>query len=344
MSHVRDGEDDAVGLGRVGLGHGSIAPESRRIGYVLVLTASMFWATSGLLSRLVFDSGVIEPRALAAMRVYGAAILLAPWVIRARPRLDRRGWIKVAAFGVFGVSVPQWVYFESIARIPVPIALVIVYTAPVLVTVFERVVHRRILPLAVYSAIGVAVVGVIFAVAGGTGGAGALPIVGVLLAVITAFAYAGQIMVAAIQPPELHPLVRTGLGMMAGCVFWTVLSPFWRLPFSSFGTAVDLGPRVPGSLPAGALVAAIVVFGTVIPYTLLVSGAPRIGLGASSVTGMIEPVAASILAWVALNQRLAIMQVMGVAIALGGVTVAELLRNRNPKDEHFGLVDAAMPP
>ncbi len=345
------GVSDVDGVANGGVGsepqvhaHGSVTPESRRIGYLLVLTASMFWATSGLLSRLVFDSSLIEPRALAAMRVYGAAILLSPWVIRARPRLDRRGWIKVAAFGVFGVSVPQWVYFESISRIPVPIALVIVYTAPVLVTVFERVAHRRILPVAVYAAIGTAVAGVIFAVMGGKGGAGALPAVGVLLAVITAFAYAGQIMVAAVQPAELHPLVRTGLGMMAGCVFWTVFSPFWRLPFGSFGTAVDLGQRVPGSLPAGVLVGAIVVFGTMIPYTMLVAGAPRIGLGASSVTGMIEPVVASILAWVALNQRLAIVQAIGVAVALGGVTVAELMRNRTPQAEHFGLVDAAMPP
>ncbi len=326
------------------LSENAVTPASTRTGYVLVLSASLLWATSGLFSRLLFDSGLIEPRALAAMRVYGATILLAPAVIRARPRLSRKGWLKVAAFGVFGVSVPQWVFFESISRIPVPIALVIVYTAPVLVTMFERFVHHRVLPRMVYLAIGVAVVGVIFAVTGGNGGAGALPVLGVLLAIVTAFAYAGQIMVAAAQPPELHPLVRTGLGMMAGSIFWTVLSPFWRLPFASFGKAIDLGPRVPGTLPAGMLIAGIVVFGTVIPYTMLVAGSPRIGLGASSVTGMIEPVAASIVAWVALNQRLTVVQVFGVLVALGGVTVAELARNRTPRDEHFGLVDAAMPP
>ncbi|CAB4886067.1 unannotated protein [freshwater metagenome] len=323
---------------------GSVTHDSRRLGYVLVLSASLLWATNGLLSRLVFDSGEIEPRTLAALRVYGATILLAPAVIRARPRLSRRSWLKVAAFGVFGVSVPQWVYFEAIARIPVPIALVIVYTAPVLVTVFERFVRHRKLPKVVYLAIGVAVVGVIFAVTGGRGGAGALELLGVVLAIVTAFAYAAQIMVAAVQPPELHPLVRTGLGMMAGSIFWTFLSPFWRLPFASFGAAIDLGPRVAGSLPAGLLVAGIIVFGTVIPYTMLVSGSPRIGPGASSVTGMIEPVAASILAWVALDQRLTITQVLGVVVALAGVTVAELLRNRTPLSEHFGLLDAAIPP
>jgi drug/metabolite transporter (DMT)-like permease len=321
-----------------------VALPSRRQGYALVVSASLLWATSGLFSRLIFDSGQIQPRTLAALRVYGATILLAPAVIRARPRLSRSGWLKVAAFGVFGVSVPQWVYFEAIARIPVPIALVIVYTAPVLVTIFERFVHHRVLPRMVYLAIGIAVAGVIFAVTGGKGGAGALPVIGVLLAVITAFAYAGQIMVAAIQPPELHPIVRTGLGMMAGSLFWTVASPFWRLPFASFTHAIDLGPRLPGTLPAGVLVAGIVLFGTMIPYSMLVAGAPRIGLGASSVTGMIEPVAASILAWVALDQRLTLVQAFGVFVALGGVTVAELLRNRAPAHDHIGLVDAGLPP
>ncbi len=314
------------------------------VGYTLVLAASLLWATNGLFSRLIFDSGHIQPRALAALRVYGAAILMAPAVLKARPRLDRKGWLKVAAFGVFGVSVPQWAFFEAIARIPVPIALVIVYTAPVVVTVFERFVHHRVLPPAVYLAIGVAVVGVVFAVTGGKGGAGALSVLGVILAVITTFAYAAQIMVAAIQPHELHPIVRTGLGMMAGCIFWTFVSPFWRLPFASFGTSIDLGSRLPGSLPAGLVVAGIVVFGTVIPYTMLVAGSPRIGPGAASVTGMIEPVAASILAWVALDQRLTLVQVFGVLVALAGVTTAELLRNRRPKDEHFGLADAGLPP
>ena len=321
-----------------------VGPNHRPIGYVLVISASLMWATNGLFSRLVFDSGYIEPRALAALRVYGAAILLAPAVIKARPRLDPKGWLKVAAFGVFGVSVPQWAFFEAIARIPVPIALVIVYTAPVVVTVFERFVHQLVLPKAVYLAIGVAIIGVIFAVTGGKGGAGALSVLGVVLAVITMFAYAAQIVVATIQPPELHPIVRTGLGMIAGCVFWTVVSPFWRLPFASFGKAIDLGPRLPGTLPAGFIVAGIVMFGTVIPYTLLVAGSPRIGLGASSVSGMIEPVAASILAWVALDQRLTLVQVLGVLIALGGVTTAELLRNRPLKAEYFGLADIGLAP
>lgn len=295
----------------------------------MVIVASLFLSTSGLVTKLVFDAGAIAPKTLAAIRVYGAALVLSPIVVRARPRLDRRGWLKVAAFGVFGISVPQWIYFEAISRIPVPIALIIIYTAPVIVTVFERVVHQRRLAVAVYVAIAVAVGGVILAVSGGAGGTGALPVVGVVLAVITAFAYAAQIAVVAMQPKELAPIVRTGVGMMAGSLFWILLAPPWSLPFGSIGRGIDIGTRLTGTAPLGLLVLGIVVFGTVVPYVMLVAGTPRIGLSASSVTGMIEPVCSSILFWVLLGQNLSLLQSAGVTLALASVTVAEILRNRH---------------
>jgi drug/metabolite transporter (DMT)-like permease len=294
------------------------------------MVASCLWATSGLFSRMLFDSKLIQPRSLAALRVYGAALILAPVVLRARPRLNRSGWTRVALFGVFGVSVPQWVYFEAIARLPVPITLVIVYTAPIVVTLYERVVHHHVLPARIYVAIGCAFIGVIMAVTGGEGGAGKFQTLGIVLAIITTFAYAGQILVAANQPKELPALVRTGLGMAAGCVFWLIASPIWLLPWTSAGSRVDLGPRLPGSAPVAVLAIGIIILGTVVPYTMLVSGAPRIGLGASAVTGMIEPVFASILAWIVLDQRLTVVQSLGVAVALISVTVAEMLRYRKP--------------
>ncbi len=302
---------------------------SRRTGYIFVLGSSLFWSTNGLTSRLIFDSGAIAPRQLAALRIYGAALLLAPLVIRARPVLSRREWRNVALFGVFGVSLPQWLYFEAIARIPVPIALVIVYTAPVLLTAYERIAHRHRLSGVVYAAITVAVIGVILAVTGGKGGAGALAFVGVLLAVATTFAYAGQILVASVQPAQLHPMVRTGLGMAAGCLFWIVLSPIWQLPFGNASTAIDLGPRIGATLPLWVLALYVVVCGTALPYALLVAGSPRIGAGASSVTGMVEPVAASVLAWVLLDQVLEPIQMVGIVIGLFGVTVAEVWRTRH---------------
>ena len=124
-------------------------------------------------------------------------------------------------------------------------------------------------------------------------------------------------------------MVRTGLGMIAGSIFWLVLSPIWALPFGQASTAIDLGPRISGSLPLWVPVVYVIICGTAVPYALLVAGSPRIGAGASSVTGMVEPVAASVLAWVLLNQVLQGVQIVGIAIGLVGVSAAEVVRTRH---------------
>ena len=165
---------------------------NRRLGYTFVIASSLLWSTNGLFSRLIFDSGTIEPRQLAAIRIYGAALLLAPIVIANRPRLSRSDLVRVLGFGVFGVSLPQWLYFEAIARIPVPIALVIVYLAPVIVTAWERFTRHTTLHFTVYASIIVAVLGVIFAVTGGKGGTGALAVSGLLLAFVQGVLYLSE--------------------------------------------------------------------------------------------------------------------------------------------------------
>ncbi len=301
---------------------------ARQRGYLLVLLASSLWATNGINSSLLFRSKSVGPTDLAAMRIYGAAALLSVVVIKARPRLSRNGWMRVVAFGVFGVSVPQWLYYLAIARIPVPIVLIIVYTAPVLVTAYERFVHHLRLPAMAYVAMVAAIVGVIVAVTGGDSGASSLPVAGLMFAVATTVAYTGQILLAAVQPTELPPFVRIGVGMLAGAAFWLVAKPLWTLPYRHLGERVDIGVRLGGTMPAWFSVLLCIVVGTLIPYTLLVVGAGRIGAGASSVTGMIEPIVAAGLAWFLLGQRLSPLQIAGMIVALAGVTATELSRSR----------------
>lgn len=304
------------------------APIVRRLGYSLVAGGGILWATNGISSSLIFAGGLISATELAALRIYGAAAILGIGVVTVLPRLPRGALLRLAAFGILGVNLPQWLYYEAISRISVPIALVIVYTAPVLVTAFERVVRRERLPPTVYLSIVVAIGGVVAAVLGGDGGIGALSAAGLLLAVATMVAYSVQILLAAIQPAEISPLQRIGGAMVFGSVFWLVVAPLWGMPWDVAGVATDLGPRLDGTAALGLLVLYVTVFGTVVPYTMLVAGTPRIGPGAAAVTGMIEPIVAAVLAWVILGQSLTPVQMIAITVALGGVTTAETLRTR----------------
>ena len=307
----------------------------RGTGYLFVASGSILWATNGIVSSLVLEAGRVSPSDLAAFRTYASALLLGAGVVAVLPGLLRTSLVRLAAFGVFGISLPQWLFYESISRIDVPIALVIVYTAPVLVTAFERVVRRQRLPRTVYGAIVVAIGGVVAAVLGNAGGFEGLSGTGLLLAVAAMAAYSCQILLAAVQPAELRPLQRIGGAMVFSSLFWLILDPVWTLPYNALGDSIGLGPRLAGMAPTVLLIAYITLLGTVVPYGLLVAGAARIGAGAASVTGMVEPIVASVLAWLLLGQALTAVQIAGIAVALAGVTIAETVRSRHDVEGAF---------
>lgn len=69
------------------------------------------------------------------LRMFGAAIVLSPWLIHAilrTPRFLKQHWILIAGFGLTGVAGAQLAYFSALERVPVGVALLIANLAPVL--------------------------------------------------------------------------------------------------------------------------------------------------------------------------------------------------------------------
>jgi drug/metabolite transporter (DMT)-like permease len=70
----------------------------------------------------------------------------------------------------------------------------------------------------------------------------------------------------------------------------------------------------------------MVVLGTVVPFSLVVVSMQHLRASQASAVGMTEPILATVVAWVVLGEALSPIQVVGAAIVLGSVFVAE--RNR----------------
>lgn len=309
---------------------------SRRLGYLCVAAASALWGFNGVFSRIAMDGG-IEPLELGAGRAFAAALLLLPFLLPHVRRLDRRGLWQIALFGLFGIVLSQGLYFESISRIDVALALVIVYTAPIPVAAYQRLRFGEVLPLRAYLGMLIAVVGVAMAVLGGGGGIGAIDGVGLAFAFATMAAYAMQVILAARQPTSLPPIARTGAGMLAASVIWMVVAPVWTLQYGLLDVLEPLEGRIDVAVPLWFAVAWVIVLGTVVPYLLFIVGATRIGPGAASVVGMAEPIVASFVAWILLGQVLSPVEFGGVALAIVAITYVERLRMRGRRPEDEGV-------
>ena len=136
------------------------------IGYAMVIAAALLFALNGTVSKVVLQSG-ISSLELTQVRATGAflgfALGLALTRRRESLRLTRREVPYLIVFGIAGVALVQWLYFVSIGRLPIGIALLIEYIAPILIalwawSVFKEPIRRRIWVALVLAVVGLAVV------------------------------------------------------------------------------------------------------------------------------------------------------------------------------------------
>ncbi|MGI9116366.1 MAG: EamA family transporter [Gaiellales bacterium] len=298
---------------------------SPRVGYLCVAVAAALWGFNGVFSRIAIDGGV-GPLQLGAGRAFAAALILLPFLLPHVRRIDRTMLLPIALFALFGIVLSQGLFFEAISRLNVALALVIVYTAPIPVAAYQRLRRGEMLPGKAYVGMLIAIVGVAMAVLGGAGGFTSVDNLGLVFAFATTAAYAMQVILASRQPTALPPLARTGAALVTASAIWMVIVPAWTLPFGLLGLPEELQGRIDIAVPMWFAVAWVVLLGTVAAYLLFIVGAARIGPGATSVVGMIEPILAAFVAWILLGQSMTTVEIAGIVIAIVAITYVERAR------------------
>jgi drug/metabolite transporter (DMT)-like permease len=205
-------------------------------GYVLVFASAALAAFNVVFARLIIDTG-FEPLQLSATRIYGGGLILLVFLVPVLGRIRRSHLLPIAAFGVIGLVLGQGTAFIAFKDSDVAIVLVIIFTAPVFVTLYERIHLGARLPTYAYAAIVVAIVGVALAVAGG--GVGGMTLRGLIFAIVSMVAYGVSVILAARLPTELPPLARTAASMVAAAVAFCVIIPPWTLPFDLLGATAN---------------------------------------------------------------------------------------------------------
>jgi drug/metabolite transporter (DMT)-like permease len=300
------------------------------VGYGLTVLAAAFFSVNGTVSTLALHAG-IEPTRLTALRCTGAAVgLLAVLAVAApgRLRLALRDVPFLAVFGVVGVALTQYLYYVAIGRLPVGIALVFEMTAPVLIALYVRLVRREQVRRRLWAALLLSLCGLVFVAQVWQGG-GSLDPLGVAAALAAAVCLATYYLMGERGAAGRDPVALTCWSFVAAAVFWAVAAPWWR-----FDAGV-LAERVPVALgdlrvPLWVLVAWIVVLGAIVPFWLSLAALRHLAPTTAGLVATIEPVFASVIAWIWLGQVLTGWQVIGGVVVLGGILLAQTARRSGP--------------
>ena len=306
-------------------------PHDRRplLGYAMVWTAATIFAVNGTVSKVVLDSAGLSTVDLTQARSIGAFLGFALVLAVLRPqslRIGRRELLYLAAFGVTGVASVQWLYFVAIHRLPVGIALLIEYLAPLIIALWARYVFHEPVRRRIWLALVLALAGLSMIVDVWSGGV-ALDRVGVAAALAGAGAYALYVLMADRAVQRRDPLSVACYGFLFAALFWLVVQPLWEFPFGRLDdNASLLGNAEELSLPVWLLVAFVVIVGTMVSFGLIVTALRHIPATRVAIVAMVEPVAASVVAWAWLGETLGAEQLAGGAVVLAAIALAQTAR------------------
>src|SRR5438034_270094 len=292
----------------------------------MVATAATLFAVNGTVSKVVLGSG-LSSLELTRIRSTGAAagfLLLLLLFSRKRLCVDRRELAFLVLFGVTGVAFVQWLHFAALEHLPVGIALLIQFTAPLFVALFARFIYREHIGRRIWVALLLCTTG-LFVVELWSGVA--FSTIGITAAFGAAFALAAYMLMAERERRQRDPASLSFYGFLFAAIFWAIVQPLWRFPWVVRDNRVSLQANLSDRpAPVWALVTFVVIVGTMITFSLLTGALRHIPATRASIVATLEPVLATVVAWLWLGESFGATQLVGGGIVLAGIVLARPAR------------------
>lgn len=289
----------------------------------MVVASGALFAVNGVASKLVMRAGMdaLQLTTLRATGAFAGLLVLTLAVDRRRLRFRRHDLPVLLGYGLTGFALVPLLYFISISRLPVGVALLFEYTAPLLVALWARFGRHQPVRSRLWFGLGLSLAG-LAAVAEVWGDLRLSP-VGIAAGLGAAGLLAVYYVIGGHGATRRDPLSLTCLSYGAAAVAGAVVRPWWRFPAHLLHATSD-------GAPVWLLCCYVVLLGSIASYLLLTAAMRHLPPTSTGIIGMVEPVFAGAVAWLVLDEVLAPVQLMGAALILAGVILAETARTASP--------------
>jgi drug/metabolite transporter (DMT)-like permease len=297
------------------------------LGYLMALGAAALFGVNGTVVKVALDDGLSAYR-LAELRCLASLAIFVVVVAASRPRSLRatgRELVYLAVFGACAVVLTQLLYLLAIRRLKIGVALVLIFLGPLLVALWARFVEKKQVRPRFWAALALSLAGLVLVVR--LWGSFSLDGLGVAFALAGAAAYTLYVLYAEHAVGRRDPISLLFYGFLFASVFWTFVQPWWSLPWHALAADVSLHGNLVGThLPEWALIAWIVVLGTVLPFILVVGSLQHLPATRVAICGMLEPVVATLVAYAWLAETLDAAQLVGGGLVLAAIGLAQTAR------------------
>ena len=204
------------------------------------------------------------------------------------------------------------------------IALLLRYLAPLLVALWARFVGHEDVRRRIWVALALALAGLSLVVEIWSGIA--LDGRGVAACLGAALSYALYILVAEHAVATRDPISLSCYGFFFASLFWAAVQPWWTFPAAVVARSTSLhGHLASLHLPVWALVAWLVL-GAIVPLALVITALRHVSATRAGIAAMLEPPAATLVAFLWLGESLGLSQLLGGGLVLGAIALAQSSR------------------
>lgn len=282
-------------------------------GLLLIMLAAVTWGTVGITTKTLYSISATTPLSIGFFRVALSlpVLFVACWVTQKRQMFAVRGrdLLLMLLIGMM-TALYQVCYFGAIERTGVAVAtLVTLCTAPVMVAVISVIAARQrpsaYVLLALTGALAGTAMLVIFQESAGQVSANAA---GILLASGSALGYSIVTLASRRLAGRYHPFQSIAVSFSFGALILLVIA-------LSQGIVLDYTPI------GWSLLIYLGIIPTALAYVLFITGMRSTTATVASISTLLEPLIATILAWLIFGERFSPMGFAGVALLSGSLLI-----------------------
>ena len=304
-----------------------------RLGLLFATGSAFTFGMSGPLAKSLMSVGW-SPTAAVTARLAGGALVLALAATIIKPdwlREARAHARTVVAYGLVPVAGAQLCFYNAVARLPVGVALLLEYTAPILVVGWVWATRKQAPSRSTLAGVALAIAGVtlvldVFSPATHQASIDPVGVIWGLAAAVCAACYFVMSDNVTADGSGLNSITLAAGSLVVAAVAVALLGVSGVMPLQFTGNdAVIGGVTLPWLVP----VILMGVVATAIAYTLGISGVARLRPSFASLVGLAEVVFAVLTAWVLLGEGVSAVQAVGGIVVLLGLALARPARRAN---------------
>ncbi len=296
-----------------------------RLGLMFALSSAFTFGLSGPLAKSLMTAGW-SPTAAVTARLAGGAIAMALFATVVKP-----GWFRsavqhirpVVLYGLIPIAGAQLCYYNAVSHLSVGVALLLEYTAPLLVVGWVWASTSRRPSNRTLAGVGIAVAGIMLVLGVFDGLASAqINLVGVawgLGAAVCAACYFLMAESVSTDGSGLDAITLAAGGLIVGAASVAALGFTGLMPMTFSTGAVDIAGLTTSWIVPVVLLA---LLPTALAYTLGIGGIVRLKPSFASLVGLSEVLFAVLWAWLLVGEAMTAVQAVGGAVVLVGLALA----------------------